>query len=254
MSALEERNQDELRFPNLPAGRREGVGRRGECQRPPPLHRAAQEGTETRAAAFAALLVVCTPSASCTSLVVSSIYLEIGMSQEAADALGSPGLSASSLGDTCPGEASVSATMKWGAALRQCQCGGASAWGVGTWLFCCTSVLLRLHEASTFYLVPSYFWVYRTSPTIWGGNMQISVTVTSGRYSMKKAELGFTWSMRFQTVCLGVLGSWLRSHHSGGGEPPGQGSDPSLPSFRQNKFPSRTLYLSYILGTPRGCF
>lgn len=87
-----------------------------------------------------------------------------------------------------------------------------------------------------------------------GGNMQISVTVTSGRYSMKKAELGFTWSMRFQTVCLGVLGSWLRSHHSGGGEPPGQGSDPSLPSFRQNKFPSRTLYLSYILGTPRGCF
>lgn len=41
-----------------------------------------------------------------------------------------------------------------------------------------------------------------TEPRLpYGENVQISVTVTSGRYSMKKAELkkslGFTWSTRF---------------------------------------------------------
>lgn len=94
MSALEERKQDELRFPNLPAGRREAGGRRGGCQRgssPPP--RPGRRGDP--AAASVALLVVCAPSGSCTGLVDSSVYLEIGTSQEAGDAPGSPGLTAS---------------------------------------------------------------------------------------------------------------------------------------------------------------
>lgn len=59
---------------------------------------------------------------------------------------------------------------------------------------------------------------------------------------LKKIPRAYLFSKRFQTVPLGVLRSWLRSHRSGGGEPPGQGSDPSLPTFRQ-EFPPRSFYL-----------
>ncbi|XP_032164745.1 N-acetyllactosaminide alpha-1,3-galactosyltransferase isoform X1 [Mustela erminea] len=58
--------------------RREAGGRRGGCQcgsSPPP--RPGRRGDP--AAASVALLVVCAPSGSCTGLVVSSVYLEIGV-------------------------------------------------------------------------------------------------------------------------------------------------------------------------------